>query len=115
MSTMLEQTKRTIETLKKAGFKRSEFSVRTPMDHKHEYASTRINIKCRVDPSRHNIQALVDDGLEVTQYVGFSEDRRKQTFTIRYGYRGVFKVCDCSDRDENGFHIYRIYYRAAKS
>jgi hypothetical protein len=104
MATQLEQTKRTIATMKAAGFKRDEYSVRTPLDRKRgEYKSTVINLRCRFDPTRHDVQKLVDGDLEVTQYVGFNDDRSRCNFNIRYGYKGKFIVVDFTDKNEYGW------------
>ena len=117
---MLIQTKRAIDTLKAAGLKRSEFSVRVTRDYhtcpttgKRGYEYGPLSIMAHsIDPSIHDIQMIVDAGYNVTQYVGFREDRTAETFGIRQGGRcGKFQVWDGqAEPDEYGFNFAKTYY-----
>ena len=108
---MLEQTKRAINTLKEAGLKRCDFRVRvtrtyfcnasTNYRRYFEYGPLRITLLNRLNPEIVDIKKIVDAGYDVTQYVGFDEDRMKNTFDIRQGGRcGKFQVED--------FHIGKL-------
>jgi hypothetical protein len=65
MAQMLEQTKRAIEALKAAGLKRSEFSVRTPMNSRGEYEETIIMLRAPRERQVEVVPAIVEQGLGV--------------------------------------------------
>jgi hypothetical protein len=118
---MLSQTKRAIDTLKAAGFKRSEIRVRVtrnwhtcPATGKrgYEYGPLSI-ITGRVNPAIHDIQMIVDNGYDVTQYVGFRDDRTAVNFGIfdNHNRRAKFQVWDGqAEEDEHGFNFAKTYY-----
>lgn len=117
---MLEQTKRAIDTLKAAGFKKSDIRVRVTRKYHtcpttgrrgYEYGPLSILV-FNVDPSQHDIQMIVDNGYDVTQSVGFREDRTSENFGITQGGRcGKFQVYDFHDEpNEYGWHSPKTYY-----
>ncbi len=111
---MLIQTKRAIDTLKAAGLKRDSFRVRTPLDRKvMAYTTTKITVYGKIDPAIVDIKMIVDAGYNVTQTVGFREDRTRTIIDIMdcYNRRAKFQVLDFHDEvDEYGFHWPKTYY-----
>lgn len=118
---MLPQTKRAIDTLKAAGLNRHQFSVTVTRHYYtdeetgkryYEYGTISIRLKERLNPELVDIQMIVDNGYDVTQYVGFVDDRRRVTFDIKQGgRRGEFKVLDYqASLDEYGYNFAKTYY-----
>ena len=67
MAEMLEQTKRAIEGLKAAGFKRGEFKVRTPKRGGY-WGRVEISIDAPREKQIAAIPALLEQGFDVTRY-----------------------------------------------
>jgi hypothetical protein len=89
MAQLWEGTKRTIEAFRKAGFERSDFSARAIM-RRREFWGVRIAVYVKVDPSKHDLQALVNGGLIVIRKIFATFE----SYQISYSTSGQGYYCE---------------------
>lgn len=75
---MLEQTKTAVEALLKAGYRRSEFTVRTPRNKHGEYGLPTITVWAEKEIQLARLDAVIQAGLRVTRYI--SKDGTRESF-----------------------------------
>lgn len=77
-TSMLAQTKTAVEALLKAGYHRSEFTVRTPRNWRGEYGLPTITVWAEKEVQLTRLDDCIKAGLRVTRYI--SKDGIREGF-----------------------------------